>query len=163
MWNFLLIFWLAALHPVHVSVTDIVYVPEDRELEITLRIFTDDLEEAVRKFINEPGLDLLQPGRGRSADGLISAYVFKHFDILLDGRKQSLRFLGFESDADAVICYILAENVKRWRTMHITNRILFETFDDQSNLVHVTVQGKVRSLRLTRSQTGGSFALSDFR
>jgi hypothetical protein len=43
--------------------------------------------------------------------------------------------------------------VKKWKTIQISNDVIMETHDDQSNLVHVTVQDNVKSLRLTREKS----------
>jgi hypothetical protein len=41
--------------------------------------------------------------------------------------------------------------VKKWKTIQVQNDIITEMFEDQSNLVHVTVRGEVHSLRLTKN------------
>ena len=135
---------------------------QDRELEITMRIFTDDLELSIRNARKEPDLDLLNPGKGRSTEELVREYVMQRFTIMLDGKKQNLKFLGIETETDAIVCYIQAPDVRRWRAMEVTNTVITETYDDQSNLVHLTVKGKVRSHRLTRHQPSGKFLLTDF-
>jgi hypothetical protein len=61
-----------------------------------------------------------------------------------------VNYLGHEREGEAFIFYIEVSKVKRWKTIQILNSIITETHDDQSNLVHVTVNEKVRSLRLTR-------------
>lgn len=134
----------------------------ERELEIIMRIFTDDLELSIRNARQEPELDLLNPGKGRTTTELVKEYVLPRFSILLDGKRQSLRFLGIEQETDAIVCYIQMPDVKRWRTMVVTNTVITETYDDQSNLVHLTVRGKVRSHRLTRNQPAGKFSVTDF-
>ncbi|GIV37125.1 MAG: hypothetical protein KatS3mg032_1504 [Cyclobacteriaceae bacterium] len=149
-------------HPIHVSVTDMVYDEQERELEITMRLFTDDLELSVRNVLNEPELDLLNPGRGRTTAGLVKDYIMKRFSLTLDGRPLSLRFLGMEQEAEVVVCYIQARDIKRWRAIEVVNTVIMETYDDQSNLVHLTVQGTVRSHRLTPKQQKGTFLRSAF-
>jgi hypothetical protein len=43
--------------------------------------------------------------------------------------------------------------VKKLKTVLVSNDILMEIHNDQSNLVHVTVRGTVRSLRLTAEKS----------
>ncbi len=154
--------WLLYVHPVHVSVTDMVYDEQEQELEITMRLFLDDLELSVRNACREPELDILNPGKGRTSTALISDYVLSRFSLTIDGKPAILWFLGVEQEADVIVCYIQAPEVKRWRTIEAVNRVILETYDDQSNLVHLTVGGKIRSHRLTRSQPGGRFLRSAF-
>lgn len=141
------------LHPIHLSVSEINYSEKDKALQITSRIFLDDLELSIRNQRKQPDLDLLEPGPGLTTEQLISEYVIKHFSVKLDGKIQKLNFLGFEREDPAVICYIEIENVKKFKTIEVKNEVIMETHDDQSNLIHVTYKGPVKSLRLMRSKS----------
>jgi hypothetical protein len=144
--------FLLFLHPIHLSVSEINYSEKDKALQITSRIFLDDLELSIQKQLNKPGLDLLEPGKDFTAEKLISDYVLQHLSVKLDGKIQKLNFLGFEREDPAVICYIEIENVKKFKTIEIKNDVIMETHNDQSNLVHVTYKGPVKSLRLVREK-----------
>jgi hypothetical protein len=134
----------------HVSVTEIDFDEKDKELEITSRIFIDDLEKTLQNQLKQPELDLLNPKNGLTVDQMASQYFSAHFRISLDGKLQKTEYLGHERDGEALIFYVLVSKVKKWKTIQIFNDIITATFDDQSNLVHVTVHEKVKSLRLTR-------------
>jgi hypothetical protein len=138
------------LHPIHVSVTEIEMDEKDKRLEIMMRIFTDDLELTLRQATNQPELDLLSlPEKAR--DEMTGNYLRNHFKISLDGKAQKINYLGHEQEDAALIFYIEVSNVKKWKTIQIQNDIIMETHADQSNLVHITVQEKIRSLRLTKN------------
>lgn len=145
--------FLLFLHPIHLSVSEINYSEKDKALQITSRIFLDDLELSIRNQRKQPDLDLLEPGVGLTTEQLISAYVLKNFTVKLDGKLQKLNFLGFEREDPAVICYIEIENVKKFKTIEVKNEVIMETHDDQSNLIHVTYKGPVKSLRLMRDKS----------
>lgn len=145
---------LTALHPIHVSVTDIVHDEKERELEIIMRIFIDDLETSIRTQRNNTDLDLLNPAQS-STDELVKQYVLERFSVSLDGKKQVLNFLGTQVEDDALLCFIQVRGVKKWKTIEVMNSVITETYDDQSNLVHVTVGDKVRSLRLMKNNPAG--------
>jgi hypothetical protein len=145
--------FLLFLHPIHLSVSEINYNEKDKALQITSRIFLDDLELSIRNQLKQPDLDLLEPGPGLTSEKLISDYVIKRFSVKLDGKVQKLNFLGFEREDPAVICYIEIENVKKFKTIEVKNEIIMETHDDQSNLIHVTYRGPVKSLRLIRDKS----------
>ncbi len=140
------------LHPIHLSVSEINYSEKDKALQITSRIFIDDLETSVRKKTNQPELDILKPNAGQTTDQLVSAYINDHFKIKLDGKPQKLNYLGHEIEDAAIICYIEIEKVKKFKILEVLNDIIQETHEDQSNLVHVSYQGPVKSLRLTRDK-----------
>lgn len=143
-------FW-ANLHPIHVSVTEIEFDSKQATLEIMMRVFIDDLELSLRNSLNKPELDILNPPKGVKADDLIRDYLADHFSISLDGRMQKTTYLGHEREGEAFIFYVEATDVKTWRTITIRNDIIMATHDDQSNIVHVYIGEKVKSLRLTRN------------
>jgi hypothetical protein len=137
------------VHPLHISVTEIEFDEKNKSLEIMSRIFIDDLETTLRKRANNSDLDVLNTSK-TTLDQLMAAYYRDHFKVSLDGKAQVIRYLGYEKDGDAFVFYIEIEKVKKWRMIHVTNSLLTEMFDDQSNLVHVTVRGDVKSMRLTK-------------
>ncbi len=156
LWSLFLI-----LHPIHISVSEINYSEKDKALQITSRIFIDDLELAIRAMRNESELDLLEPGNGLTTEKLVSEYVIKHLAVKLDGKVQRLNFLGMEREDPALICYIEIENVKKFKTIEVRNDIIMEIHDDQSNLVHVTYKGPIKSMRLIRSNPTGSITFTE--
>ncbi len=140
------------LHPVHVSVSEISYSEKDKALQITSRIFIDDLELSIRNKRKEPELDILDPKNGLTTDQLVSDYLKDHFKIKLDGKLQKMKLLGHEAEDAALVCYIEIENVKKVKTIEVFNDVITETHSDQSNLVHVTYKGPIRSVRLMRDK-----------
>lgn len=144
--------FLLFLHPIHLSVSEISYSEKDKALQITSRIFIDDLETSIRKKLNQPELDILKPTGGQSTDQLVSAYINDHFKVKLDNKPQKLSYLGHEIEDAAIICYIEIEKVKKFKTLEVFNDIIQETHEDQSNLIHVTYKGPVKSLRLLRDK-----------
>ena len=139
------------LHPMHVSVTEIDYDEKDRELEITSRIFIDDLEKTLQNSLKQPELDILVPKNGLTIDQMAETYLLSHIRVALDSKPQKISYLAHERDGEAFVFYILISKVKKWRTIQVFNDVITETHDDQSNLVHVTVREKVKSMRLTRN------------
>lgn len=138
-------------HPIHVSVTEIEFDEKDKALEIMMRVFIDDLELSLRNSLNQPELDILDPKNGVTIDQLVGDYLKNHFKITLDNKLQKTTYLGHERESEAFIFYIEVSNVKKWKTIWIQNDIIIATHDDQSNLVHVTVNDQVKSLRLTKN------------
>jgi hypothetical protein len=138
-------------HPIHVSVTEITLDEKERELEIIARLFVDDVETSIQKMNDQPELKLLGP----STDQLVWKYLESRFRISLDGRAQKIKYLGHEIEGEAILCYIQVSNIKKWKEIEVMNSVITELYDDQSNLVHVTVRDKVKSLRLMRDNPSG--------
>ena len=144
------------LHPIHVSVTEIEFDKKDAALEIMMRVFIDDLELTLRNSVNNAELDILNPPAGTTIDQLMSNYLTDHFQIALDGKARDPRYLGHEREGDAMIFFIEVADVSNWKTIKVHNDIIMSTYEDQSNLVHVYVDDKVKSLRLTRDTPADS-------
>jgi hypothetical protein len=151
---------LLGVHPLHVSVTEITWDEKEKELEIISRIFIDDLETAVRASNKQPGLDLMNPGNTSTTDKLVQDYLQSRFKIVLDGKVQPVHYLGHEQENEALLCYIQVKNVKKWKSIEVMNTVITETYDDQSNLVHVTVRDETKSLRLMRDNPSGKLSFT---
>jgi hypothetical protein len=139
---------LLFLHPLHVTVTEIELDEKDKRLEIMMRVFTDDLEQTLRKELHQPELDILSP-KNATTDQLVENYLKDHFKIQLDGKPQKTSYIGHEKEDDAFILYIEVSNIRKLTTIQVTNSVMTDAFEDQSNIVNVTVREKVKSLRLT--------------
>ena len=105
------------IHPMHVSVSEINFSEKDKALQITSRIFIDDLELSIRNKRREPELDILQPKNGQTTDQLVGEYLKGHFKIKLDGKIQKVKVLGHETEGAALICYLEIESVKRFKSI----------------------------------------------
>jgi hypothetical protein len=145
------IFFASMLHPLHISVTEIEFDEKDKALEIMMRVFVDDLEVTMKDRLKQPELDILSP-KGITVDQMMSEYLNEHFQLSLDNKPQKIKYLGHEQEDEAFIFYIEVSNVKKWKTIQVMNSIIMEVFEDQSNLIHVTVKGKVKSLRLVKDK-----------
>ena len=145
------------LHPIHISVTEINYSAKDKALQITSRIFIDDLESSIRTKRNEEKLDLMNPKNGLTTDQLVEEYLKDHLQIKVDGKVRPLRYLGSEREDLAIICYIEVENFKKAKKIEVRNDVIMETHADQSNLVHVTYLGPIKSARLVSENPWGTF------
>ena len=155
MMSVILCFFLS-FHPIHLSITEVDYNEKSRALQMTVRIFIDDLELSIQKKVNEEELDLLEPGNGRKTDDLVKAYLADVVKVKVDKKQAKLNYIGSEIEGPAIICYVEIENIKKFTTIEFTNKIILETHDDQSNLVNVNYKDKVKSIRLTNDKPTGS-------
>ncbi len=147
-------------HPIHISVTEINYSEKSKSLQITSRIFVDEMELGVRAQRKEPELDILEPKNGLATEQLIKNYLAAHFKIKIDGKPAKINFLGYEKEDISFVSYLEIENIKRVKSIEIVNDIITEIHDDQSNLVHITFKSPVKSARLTRDNPSEIFTFS---
>ncbi|RED98978.1 DUF6702 family protein [Marinoscillum furvescens] len=153
MTSMLLFLFSLLLHPYYVSVCDVVYDEDTQALQITHRIFLDDLEQAIKP--NHPTVSLLTPSDERKA--ALTAYFNSHFALECNGEKSNYDFLGAEIEDDVIWCYLEVQNVKEIPKLRISNKILLEVFDDQKNLVHFKMPNDKKSFILDAGQVQAEY------
>lgn len=145
----LISFFTTVLHPLYISVTEIEHDSKSKMLEITMRVFIDDLETSIRSDINQPVMDITLPGEGFSTDQLVEAYIRKHLKINVNEKDVPYIYLGHELELPVIYIYVQADNVKKLNSIKVFNDMIMESYEDQTNLVHVEVNGKTKSMKLT--------------
>lgn len=137
----------AGAHPFHVSVVELNHNATDKTFEISCKIFTDDFEKILGQ-IYKTKVDLINPPDRKAVDTLIKKYVTTHLSFKADGRPVQFTYLGFEHDKEAVYSYLQCDNVAAVKKIEVTNKVMHDLFDDQINIMHITVGGKRQSTKL---------------
>lgn len=142
--------WLlfSLLHPFHVSVCELEYDQKSEALEISHRIFLDDLEITLRNYSGNEKLDIMNPADPEALHTILKAYVEEHFFVWVNEEKVAINYLGEEREEDVMWCYVEVPGVTDLQVLDVENKMLMETYDDQINLVHVKAFGKVKTLKL---------------
>lgn len=144
--------FLIFFHPLHVSVTEIEHDPEEKRLEIIMRIFIDDLELSIKNEVDQPYMDITQPGEGSSTDKLLKNYLDGRLKIKVNGKEKDVEYVGHEVELPVMYIYAQVRNVKKLKEISVFNSLIMETYDDQTNLVHVESGGKTKSLKLNEKR-----------
>jgi len=142
-------------HPFYVSVTEVAHDPKTKSLQVSHRIFIDDMELGLRETYNIVLKDPTNPGADIDPDALLKGYLEKHFQIMVEGKNLKPQYLGHEFEDDVVWCYVAYKGVNQIKNIRIRNHILLDTHDSQTNLVHVTYQDKTKSLKLDNRKKEG--------
>jgi hypothetical protein len=154
---FLICFGLLNLqHPYFISVTEIEYVNQDKEIGISCKIFTDDFEMALRETFKTK-VDLIHPADKKETGKLISNYISSHLQIKADGKAVSPVLIGFEQEEEATWCYFSVANINSVKKIEINNSILYDFKKEQVNMMHVTVNGNRKSSRVINPDTRSVF------
>ncbi len=139
------------LHEYYVSVCEIAHNPNTQSLEITFKIFTDDLETALKA----QGADSLNIGTKKEhakTDQYIFAYLQQQFSVRANKAAEALalQFVGKELEEDVTWCYVEITDLPKEKiaSLQIENRLLMATFATQMNLVHVNYEQHKKSLFL---------------
>lgn len=148
-----------APHPFYISITEISHNAGKKILEISCKMFAEDLEQTLKKNYKME-FDLSSVKDKALLDKYIPDYIRKHFALMVDGKTAGLDYVGYEEDKEAVYCYFQVDNVPVPKKMDITNTLLHDFNQDQINIIHVIVNGKRQSTKLDypSSQAGFHFA-----
>jgi hypothetical protein len=136
------------LHPFHISVLDMEYDEDSKAIEISCRIFLDDLEETLRNYTGEAHLDIMAEASQETVHTALKRYVSEKVKISVNGKEVEMTYLGEEIDGDVMWCYIEVTKVKKLQSIEVENQLLLDIFDDQMNLVHMKAFGSTKSLKL---------------
>ncbi len=143
----ILFLFLSFFHPFYVSVTEINHNSKTKTIEVSTKIFFDDLELAIEKEQNVV-FDITKPANKAKADELIATYLKKHLKINLNGNWRELNYLGYEIQGDAVWCYLEVPKVTQVREITVLNDVLYGPHKEQINLLNITVSGNRKSTKL---------------
>lgn len=127
------IFWLA--HPHYVSTSEVNYNPDEDIFEISISLTSHDFEDALKKQFKST-VDLGPKGDSATMNEMVEHYVERFFQVRLDGNNFGLDYQGYELDKDKVNVYLQSEVISFMPVdIHIENRLLFEEFAEQQNIV----------------------------
>lgn len=138
-------------HPIFVSVTEIEYNAKEKTLEVSCKIFTDDFEKTLRAAY-KTHVDLLDENIKPAMNKLVNDYVQKHLRITVDGKIVALKFVGFEKIDEGIYSYYQADNITAPKKIEVTDNVLLEYNAQQMNLVHLTVGGERKSVKLAGAE-----------
>jgi hypothetical protein len=147
--------WLAWLHPFFISLTEIRYNSNSGTMELSQKIFWDDLEVALASEFKEK-VDFLKPTNKAKLESQIKTYLLKHNQLWVNGKSVTLTYLGYEVEEDAAWFYLESSATEMPKSVEVQSTVLLKDFDGQQNIVHVYSQSKSpRSLLLGEGKEKG--------
>lgn len=122
-------------HDFHLSNSQLKYKSATGVLQLSVKIFIDDLETALAEK-NITGLYIGTEKETEDSSLYIEDYLKEVIHIFSGEDTLSSTFIGKElsDDLSAVWCYIQYEEVTDCTDIRVTNSILTEIFDDQKNI-----------------------------
>ncbi len=152
-----LISWLYIFHPFFVSVTEIKQNPANHSIEISCRMFYDDLEKALKKQYHVQ-LDIVKPKDKVQINKLINDYIKKHLLIRVDGKALNLNFVGYEIQEDGAWSYFEVKGINAVKEVQVHDDLLFEQHPEQINMMHVIIGNQRKSTKVDNPDADASFS-----
>ena len=145
----------AQAHVFYVSITRVKWNAAEARLDVTVRIFTDDLEEAIVQA-GGPRLLLWTDGAREDRDRHVADYLATRLAFRVNGEKRELAYVGMEDALDATACLVQITNVDRVETIEVENRILIDLYDTQANVMRFEVGGEKKYVNLSKGTVKGT-------
>lgn len=146
------------VHKFYVSIYQINFVPEKKMLQITSRIFLDDLNTVISKKYNTK-TNIGEKNESQNDLDLMQKYISENFSIKINGQPKTINFISKELENNIIICYFSCKEITKLKTFEIQNSVLLDLNSDQQNIIQTTFYGKKQSLLLTNDNVKGMLKL----
>lgn len=136
------------VHKFYLSNTSIEFNAQTRAIEITSKIFTDDLEHAIEAQCYR--YHSLNPQTPEVFE-LVKKYIGDNLSLQVGGRSVVLNFLGYSVDNDMTNLFIEASYFDP-NSVIVNNTILLDLYSDQQNIVEVRWNGQSKREYFTKDK-----------
>ncbi len=139
-----------SIHKFYIGVFQVDYFKEKKSIQITARLFIDDLEKALQTKYNKHFYVTTKDEIGNT-NKYIEEYIKERFLVKLNNKNQTLTLLTKEQEDNIIICYLKIPFSEKIKTLELTNTILTDIFSEQQNLVHLNNNGNKKTLLFTNT------------
>ena len=137
-----------ATHKFYTAIYQINFVPKKKMVQITARIFIDDINEALEKKFNRKSF--LATEKETPEDLVcLKKYLAENFSLKINGQQKPMIFVSKEIEDTILICYLKCTDVSKINTIEVKNSIITEVHDEQQNIIQATINNQKSSLLLT--------------
>jgi len=148
---------IGILHPLYVSLTDIHHNPKEKIVEVSVRIFTDDLEAVLRTTTKEI-VNLSGDKHSPAMDSLVKKYIQKNIGFTINGKPCQLKYVGFEEQSESIWTYLEINGVETIKNVQLVNTILYDYKKaEQINMVNCVANGLVLNTKISYPSNRATF------
>ncbi len=145
----------ARAHVFYVSIARVKWNADEARLDVSVRIFTDDLEEAILAE-GGPRLRLWTDQARVDRDRYVADYLAERLVFRVNGADRKLTYVGVEDALDATACLAQIVDVEHVNTIEVENRILIDLFDTQANVMRFEIAGEKKYVNLGKRTFRGT-------
>ena len=146
-------------HPVHVSVTNLDYKPDENKMEISIKVFKKDLQ-LLFVHLNQIKINFDDPESVNENQKRIDTYFSSHFKI-----RSSLEFFLIFKDSkldnEWIWFYYDVKLDKPIKEIEIENTILLDLYFDQKNMLILSMGEKEEGYIFNLKETKQKIDLDD--
>jgi hypothetical protein len=136
------------IHKYYMAIYQVDFVPQKKRIQVTSRIFVDDLNSALeKKFRVKSNIGFSQETPQEEAN--LKKYLAEKFIIKVNGVAKPMTYLSKELDANVMICYFRIPEISKINSLEIENSLLMEWNSDQQNIIQANLNGEKQTVMLT--------------
>jgi SpoU rRNA methylase family enzyme len=143
-----------AMHKFYVSIYQLNYAPKKKMIQITSRLFIDDVNDALEKKFKKRTYFALE-NETPEDEVFLKKYFAEKFIIKVNGVSKALNYLSKDIDGNVVICYFSVKDLPKISSVAIENSALMELNEEQQNIIQANINGEKQSLLLTSENFKG--------
>lgn len=140
------------------SIYQVNYNAEKKMLQITSRIFIDDLNASLSKNFNQK-IHIGEENESANDLILMKKYLSEHLVIKVNGQPKIINFLSKELDGNVVVCYFNIKEIQKIKSIEIKNTALFDLNAEQQNIIQTNILGNKQSFLLISENISGIIKL----
>jgi hypothetical protein len=136
------------IHKYYMAIYQVDFVPQKKRIQVTSRIFVDDLNAALeKKFHVKSNIGFSQETPQEEAN--LKKYLAEKFIIKVNGVVKPMTYLSKELEANVMICYFRIPEISKINSLEIENSLLMEWNSDQQNIIQANLNGDKQTVMLT--------------
>ncbi len=148
--------FITFLHPFFVSVIDIKHNVKDKTIEISTKIFVDDLEKIINKNYHTK-IDLSATIHNPENQAAIAKYMQSKLQIFNDNKLLPIKYIGYEVQKESVWIYAEIDGVTTIKKLTINCNLLYDYQEKQTNIFNIKANGSEKNYKLDYPKSSVDF------
>ena len=149
---------LSVFHPFFVSVIEINHNAKEATVEVSVRVFTEDMEKTLQKYATAK-IDIANPADNAFLEKQLSNYINQKLQLKIDGKPVTMNYVGHEIQKESVWCYLEVPKIADMKKLELNCTFLYDFEKTQSNIFHVKSRNIEKSFKLDNPK---SITMFDF-
>ena len=143
-------------HDYFVSTSDVEYISEKNIIQITIRMFTDDIEDVIAKNNN---FKLDTDSDPKKKKKKLNQYIIEKFKVIVNKDLMIIDFIGKEYKTDVLQMYYEIKLAEKIKSISFENYFLIDDFINQQNIIHFKKDKFRKSFLLNANNPKGDIIL----
>lgn len=145
----------AVFHPFYVSMVEIQQNTKEGTIEMSVRIFSDDLETTLKQFSGKK-IDILNGNQDLNGE-ILEKYIQHTIQVVVDGKPVAFQYVGHEQQKESIWTYLEVPHKGTISKIEVNCNLLYDFETRQINIFRVITAKGDKSYRLDYPKTKVSF------